>query len=250
MKKTYKAVLLTALGLTVATAAHATGSETDLLLGLTDYNTDYVIDIGAFGSSGNFTTTGTANGSLGTLPTEFSSDLSSVVGAVVGSFNGGTPRQEYVTGTSTPATAARSPYQAAGSSIQSIAIGSETTASGISGENGFAYNVASATEGSAHGLISPSTPSTTSVDNELGTLLVGSSGDIITENLYQATETSSLGAPGAFSELGTFTINLDTDAWSYNGTLAVVPEPATYGLFAAAGLLIVSLRNKFSRKQA
>jgi len=34
------------------------------------------------------------------------------------------------------------------------------------------------------------------------------------------------------------------------GTVSAVPEPASYGLIAAAGLLIVSLRNKLSRKQA
>jgi hypothetical protein len=35
-----------------------------------------------------------------------------------------------------------------------------------------------------------------------------------------------------------------------NFEFSVAPEPGTYGVLAGVGLLAVSLRNKFSRKQA
>jgi len=51
---------------------------------------------------------------------------------------------------------------------------------------------------------------------------------------------------------GTAPTLLDTFTLESNGDLVVsaVPEPATYGMFVAAGLVIISLRNQFSRKQA
>jgi hypothetical protein len=48
--------------------------------------------------------------------------------------------------------------------------------------------------------------------------------------------------------MNTFTLQSDGDL--VYGTVSAVPEPTTYGLVAAAGLLVISLRNQFSRKQA
>lgn len=56
---------------------------------------------------------------------------------------------------------------------------------------------------------------------------------------------SSVGNNTAATLLGTFSF-ADTGIVTYNA----VPEPATYGALAGAGLLIVSLRNQFRRKQA
>jgi hypothetical protein len=44
--------------------------------------------------------------------------------------------------------------------------------------------------------------------------------------------------------LGTFTLD-NTGTVTFNA----VPEPSAYGIIAGAGLLVVSLRNRFSKKQ-
>ena len=49
-------------------------------------------------------------------------------------------------------------------------------------------------------------------------------------------------------EYGTYNLSAN-GILTYNG-LAAVPEPTTYGLIAGAGLLLVSLRNKFARSNA
>jgi hypothetical protein len=58
-------------------------------------------------------------------------------------------------------------------------------------------------------------------------------------------------AGGAFSEIGTITIDVPTDTVTFNGIdSAPVPEPTTYGLLAGAGLLLVGVRRQFVKKNA
>jgi hypothetical protein len=78
-----------------------------------------------------------------------------------------------------------------------------------------------------------------------------SSSGIITETLYQSTEASLGATGGAFSEIGTITIDVPTDTVTFNGIdSAPVPEPTTYGLLAGAGLLLVGVRRQFVKKNA
>lgn len=62
-----------------------------------------------------------------------------------------------------------------------------------------------------------------------------------TVSFFQATDA------GVTTQLGSFSFANDGIV-TYNAV--AVPEPATYGALAGAGLLIVSLRNQFRRKQA
>jgi hypothetical protein len=77
------------------------------------------------------------------------------------------------------------------------------------------------------------------------------SSGVVTEELFESTlPSASRGtSPTAWTEIGTFDINVNTDSVTFTGVDAV-PEPATYGLLAASGLLIVSLRRQFKAKNA
>jgi uncharacterized membrane protein YuzA (DUF378 family) len=67
------------------------------------------------------------------------------------------------------------------------------------------------------------------------------SGSSAVSDLFTYPESSS--TPATFDGYFTF----DTDG-SLNFSIAAVPEPTTYGLFAGAGLLVFSLRNQFKRR--
>jgi hypothetical protein len=79
--------------------------------------------------------------------------------------------------------------------------------------------------------------------NPLGTL----TSDVLTIGLYEATRggTGLHPTAGPFTQVGTFTINASTDDVSFT---AAVPEPSTYGVLAAGGLLILSLRRQIMNK--
>jgi hypothetical protein len=83
------------------------------------------------------------------------------------------------------------------------------------------------------------------VANPEGTLSSG----VLSFNLYEAIETKSgltTLTPGAFTDEGTLTINANNDTVTF--AVAAVPEPATYGLLAAGGLLIVAVRRQLMGK--
>jgi hypothetical protein len=85
----------------------------------------------------------------------------------------------------------------------------------------------------------------TQVGNPMQNLVNG----VITETLTGYSQASLTGARVA-TTLGTITIDANADSWNFTGAAAAVPEPTTYGLLAGAGMLALSLRRQFTRKNA
>ncbi|MGC9944625.1 MAG: PEP-CTERM sorting domain-containing protein [Verrucomicrobiota bacterium] len=258
MKNLYRVALLAALGLATASVANAqtTPAAGDFLLGFNDAagptsaQNDYVIDLG---SETQFTSSATLNlssdFSVSTFNSAFGTDadalsgnggntsLSDVaVGAVGG--NGTLPNKQF--------------YQTLGigSAVGSSSIGTAINLAGPAyGEyssataNGFSYLVATS-PGSAG-----TDPSDSIASVSLNPLSYLTSG-IVTEGVYEAqTVVSGRTTTYSSAEVGTLTINLNTDSITYAG-ISAVPEPSTYGLLAGFGLLVVAVRRQMVRKNA
>ena len=261
MKNSYKAILAAVLGLTVASVAQA-GSETDILLGLTDLagpssaQNDYTLDIGA---QSGFTTMSIQSGLIasGDISTAFGSDANyanDVLGTLIGSQNTGLyPESLYLTTAGTlPATATPTGFGTMTGDIQGVSSSAssstiQSVSAGATSQNGLTFEVApTAGNNSYSGSYSASIGQTLGLNP-----FVQASSGIITEDLYLEQETKSglTKTVGDFSELGVVTINLNNDTWSYSGVDAV-PEPTTYSLIAGAGFLLVGLRRQFAKKNA
>jgi len=247
MKNLYKSALLAALGLASITAAHAT--TTDVLLGFNDAagvtanQNDYVIDLGA---ANLFTTTANLNlsslfsssiftaafGSDGTLANHVA------VGVVQGN-TGSLPKTLYTTGP-LGVSPQSGPFNNAAAAAQASPIGS----------------YASTTTGSwsANVAVSPTVGGTASPNVSIaGNPMQYLSSGVITETLYESHRNTSLGAPTAWTILGTIAIDTIAGTINFTGANFVaspVPEPATYGALAGAGLLALSLRRNLNRKNA
>jgi len=233
MKNSYQAVLLAALGLTAVTAAQAQTS--DVLLGFNDPNgptsaqNDYVIDLG-LASGFTVNTPATTFGiSPASFITAFGTDSSALnqvnVGAVEG-YSAGYPKTLFETLASTTPTAFSSAnFNNSVSAAQGAPLGVE----------------ASSTAGSW----------TSELGSIAGNPVQSLTGGSITETLWEETRSSSLGAPSAWTDIGTLTINANagSDSITFTG-IEAVPEPSTCGLIGVAGLALFSLRNQLSRKQA
>jgi hypothetical protein len=254
MKKNYKLVLLAVLGLATVTAAHAATS--DLLLGFNDAGAtstsaqnDYVIDLGA---ESLFTTTAVLNlssdFSASTFNTAFSADgnyLNDVAaGAVAGNITA-----------STDTLFQTSPNGASGlPTWTSGKLASFIGAANFAGDSTVGeYGSTSGSGWSAYVAVSPTAQGTygggsVAGDSANPTELLSSG--IVSEELFESTtSTARNSTPSAWTEIGTLDVNVNTDTVTFNGVDAV-PEPATYGLLAASGLLIVSLRRQFKPKNA
>ena len=262
MKKSYKLALLAVLGLATVTAAHA--GTTDMLLGFDDAaaptlagQSDYVIDLGA---QTLFTTTASLNlssdFSASTFNTAFGSDGNSLNDVAVGAVAGSAPTtgthtlfqtSTSLSGLATWTTANLAAFNGAIGYAQSPAPGEYASGLGLGGNpttsGGFSQYVA----------IDPNTPGGNaggSVASTSGNPLQFLSSGIVSEELFESTGTGARGSSGsAWTEIGTFDINVNSDTVSFTGVDAV-PEPATYGLLAASGLLIVALRRQFKAKNA
>jgi hypothetical protein len=246
MKSNYKLALLAALGLASASASYGQ----DLILGFNDAagptaaQNDYVIDLGVTGAtliadananSGTYTLNGAFSST--TFNTAFSADgsaLSDVAAGVIGaSASGIYPRSLYLTASTIPNVPSTANYADAANQNPAIGEYASTTAGGWTAE------VATAPGTTTTGTVSAY------VDNPLGQLSSG----VITLNLYEETETSSglSQTVGAWTDEGTLTINANNDTVTL---VTAVPEPGTYGLLAAGGLLLVALRRRFMGKTA
>jgi hypothetical protein len=236
MKSSYKLALLAALGLASVTAAHAQayndGSSTqpgDLIVGVYQpgATSTEVIDLGAFTSLVNGQTWNLSSG-LSTAGITLSStgffgvvgDFSNPSGAdsVYSTLANGTPSK--INGNSA--------FSSIDSGFSTIAIGPESIGSqNLSGGNDWKTSADPTVSGTAAASL-------------------GYSPDVaVTSGAKLWTINDDNSAPTLD---GTFTLNTTSDVLTFNAV--AVPEPTTYGLVAGAGLLIVSLRGKFSRKQA
>lgn len=242
MKNSYKALLLAVLGLSAVSAAQAQ----DMLLGFTDTSAnasahnDYVLDIGAYTS---FTTTATLGGSIngstiasayGNVDANYLNDVS--VGAVTGN---NAPKFVYQTvGFVSPLTAAE--IGSAGALVSAVAVGEYASSS----TTGWSANVETdpSNVGANNGISG-------SISGDTGLLMDYLNNGVISETVVSGT-VSGIRTVNE-STLGTLTVNLNNDTWSFNGVNATsVPEPATYGLLAGAGLLVTGLRRQFVKKNA
>jgi hypothetical protein len=241
MKLTYKLALLAALGLATASASYGQ----DLILGFNDAagpvaaQNDYVVDLGLTGSalvadananSGSFTI---ANAfSFGTTYQADGNALSDVAAGIIGSSASGVfPRSLYLSAFATPGVPSTANYSNAANFRPAVGEYASTTA------NGWSTEVAP-----APGTTTPSTVSAYVVNPE-GTLSSG----VLSFNLYEETETASglHDTVGAWTDEGILTINANNDTVTL---VTSVPEPATYGLLAAGGLLIVAVRRQLMGK--
>ena len=242
--KLYKAALLAALGLSSVTAAQA--GTTDLLLGFNDAagtGNDYVIDLGA---SSLFTTTALLSYGIDTslFNTAFSADTSYLNNVAVGAVEGNqssSPSTLFMTGLTTPAAITQSELVGAAAYAGGAAVGEYSSSS----LTGWSVNVAP----SPTSLLAPSAGS--SVGSQTGiNPLSNLAGGWATINLYENTATTGRGGSvSGWTEVGTFTIDVNASSFYYQGVDAV-PEPSTCSLFGGAGLLVLLFRRKLNRKNA
>jgi len=247
MKKQYKAILLAVLGLGGITAAQAQ----DALLGFNDATgtaNDYVIDLGALSL---FTPSATLNLSSDFSSSSFSTAFGATPSGVAAGFIAGTPSallESYAGGTPTgtlpSGTPAVTSFNASGTAMSGILLGVNPSASGVTASgSAWSYNIAvSPTQNGLGGSIAVAG----NTGNPMGML----SSDAITLAVYESKAVGSgrTQSTTAWTQIGTLAV--DANAGSIVFTGSAVPEPTSYGLLGGAGLLMVSLRNKFSRKQA
>jgi len=244
MKLTYKLALLAALGLATASASYGQ----DLILGFNDAagpsaaQNDYVVNLGLTGAalvadananSGSFTIANAFSSS--TFNTAFSADgnaLSDVAAGIIGaSASGSYPRSLYLSAFTTPNVPSGAAFNNAANQNPALNEYASTTPGGWTAEVATAPGTTTAGTVSAY------------VANPLGTLSSG----VLSFNLYEETATKSgvTVTPGVWTDEGTLTINANNDTVTL---VTSVPEPATYGLLAAGGLLIVALRRQLMGK--
>ena len=225
----------------------------DLVLGFNDAagptaaQNDYVIDLGLSGAT--FVSAAKTNGGTYTLSldkittTNFSSTFQTAfhadasylndvaVGVLGASASGGYPRSLYLSAFTTPHVPSGAAFNNAANQNPALNEYASTTPGGWTAEVATAPGTTTAGTVSAY------------VANPLGTLSSG----VLSFNLYEETATKSgvTVTPGVWTDEGTLTINANNDTVTL---VTSVPEPATYGLLAAGGLLIVAVRRQLMGK--
>ena len=250
MKNLKKAAALCAALALAGTAAHAqyTQSQDDLILAFTSATdtSDYTVDLGSLSSITTPTTIGSP--SLTTFNADFSS-LSGVSVAALGAKTtaSGTGKNVILDAVRTGGTA--SPL---GAGTEVMPSGQTANSVGAAVTDIHSLNGANSTEvktliGTGPG----DTQVTGSVQQELQTTSVGgltsfSSGSV-TLDLWEILANS----PSTWTFLGDLTVTDNGTSLSalYTpagyGVSAAVPEPATYGIIGAMGLLVLALRRQF-----
>lgn len=255
MKNSYKAILLTALGLAVASAAqaqYAPNAADNVYLGLNDANTlnDYVLRLP---TANLWTTTASFGGSLDTTVGSTQNTISSVFGSDANYANnvniglyGGPTSSASDFALETHNSTALAGSDPAGDWPYNASLLSGTTL-GVSSKGGSSswdslVEVSPTQAGTSLSLGSISGSST-------GLFMDTAVGGQYSEQVYLASTTDGSTVAGV-TDLGTLTVNLSNDTWQFNGAAVAVPEPSTYGLLAGAGLLLVGVRRQFTRKNA
>jgi hypothetical protein len=250
----YKMALLAALGLAGVSAAQA---SSDVLLGFNDAagpnaaKNDYVIDLGSYSSlvqsatGHGGTTVNLWTGTIGTTFTSTftadSSALNDVAAGVVEGFTSGLPKTLYVSAQTSVLsinTPSGGQFNNAATAPTGVAIGEYASSTDPSTWTGAI--AASATAGGTE--VSGSDLADNAQVNPMGQL----SGGVLDLNLWEASRATSLGAVSAYTEVGSFHIDLNSDMINFT----VVPEPSTYGLLALGGLLVLSFRHRLNRQNA
>jgi hypothetical protein len=216
---------------------------------------DYIINLGSASAlTGLIGTSTTVNLSGDFSLANFDSaslqgtSASGIMGGVVGASNGGSPSDVFLTqlraggagsagvaGSSAPTALSRSQDNTAYSVLTQIdapAAGSGVLDSSKSWEN---FVEPTFTSGSFYGSTgsNPDSPASAST--------------VLYEDLWE-TSSSSISGSKPFNYEGYFTLNLTGSSPSLTFTAA--PEPSSYMISAAGGLLLLVLRNRFSRRNS
>lgn len=250
------AVVTAALAL-IAQGAKASVNE-DLVLGFSDPSAslDYVIDLGqptVVGVNSGSTVNLSGDISASTFNTDFGTAVNSVSAGVVGGSTSTTTGVVYMTTTRSGA-----PDNTAGSgSLNPL---QTSQAAGFNMSASTAKNIGNHAEGVGAAVGSPVNPSNTdpaswtqNVVNYAGQQSsfspqtgLSSSGAVY-EDLWSAPNNND----SSWKYLGYFTFNFSSEGNpDVTFTAVAVPEPATYGFLAGAGLLVVALRRQLGHKAA
>jgi len=253
MKKSYK-VAIAAVAAVIGLASQGAYAQSagDLLLGINNNDSggtaDLVVDLGTFANLNAHQNTAF---SLGVNNTTLASDLGGTGGPA--SYNVGIVGAKSVpTGTSslfvsvkdngtgtasaqgstTPPSLSQANYGSAlGNVFPAVVTGNNTT---------FTVNIAK--DPTTVGTGDSSFSANTGINP-----LANVGGNSVVLDLYRE---QSAGTPGSWSYLGDILVNFSTDTYTFDPVAAPVPEPATYGVIAGAGLLMLALRRQFVRKNA
>lgn len=269
----YKAALVAALGVAGATAAQATSPNNgDLVIGFTSTSStvteDYFVDLGPY-SSLTVNDNLSADLSLSTLQSVFGSALTSgnvdvgVIGAdTVNNLewdsslrNSGPFTPPYTSANSTkPASPTSGQFSLAGSDFLGLDVASGPQGETKTDTTSWSYIISQGpgAKGTAAGEGSEGV-------NSWGGQMTSPSGAVASDgkggydiNLDLYGDNNNSGTTGrAFTYDGYFNLDINGSSLSFTyDPTAAVPEPATYGLFAGAGLLLVALRRQFIAKNA
>jgi PEP-CTERM motif len=255
MKNLYRAALLAALGIGSITSIQ--GAPNDLLVGFTDtagsVTENYVIDLGQ--ESALLAAAAGAPGQIVNLTGDFSQSLynnafasdGNNLNAVNTSVVGGKSSTD-IFGTVGQLQTQNGPITPSQLGIAVNAVNNTSAGNpGILSVGSFSVSVAQSF--GQPGSSATGADYTDGTGNNPASQL--SSGQVI-ENLFGATQGGTILHPNVsgWSYLGTFIFNLNdpnnTILFSLNPV--AVPEPATYGALAGAGLLLLSLRRQLNRK--
>lgn len=244
MKNFSKIAVITAALALIAQGAKAANADEDLVLGFSDTTVgqDYTIDLGSLAAV-------TAQGDL-------SSDISS--STYTSTFTSGTVTAGVAGGGSLSSEIAYMTVTSSAAGLHSsnpnVTSGNHmtgTTAKGIgNGANSAVIGTDSETDSSGTSWFQE-VVNYSSVNANHFTPQTTVGGSTIYEDLY-STPNNKGGTPdNTWAYLGYFTLNManpNSPTLTFTSANVAVPEPATYGFLAGAGLLVVALRRQFTQK--
>lgn len=283
MNRFTKIALIAASAALATQAAHAQGfNNGDIVLGFTEASAanDYIMELGSYQSVGvggssvvNLSSIFSSGQGANTFNSDFSGGLSGVSVGAAGGYNGslsttinfetvlrtsnfGTPS---VAGSTAPGSYVRTVGSSGlgilGGMVNGINTYGQSLATPYSFGAGQSVSVAHAgvgtTASSWNNNVDSFTPPTSSWATSTGHEVdSAASGSVIVEDLWGAKISSGSYVFNQYE--GYFTIDTSgaSPSLTFTPSAVAVPEPASYGLMAGAGLLLVSLRRQLARKSA